>query len=535
MIPTARYLAIAALAVAVTTEVAAQSLLPAFSPVMPGAGSMHVRAGAQGRAPTTVAHHPRQFPLQAPWRTGVADLHELSHSDNTELFSQQRDAVCALVGGGFAAAWQEGEFPQPVNIRLQYVDGDGNSLFAPGGLIVGSHAYEYALIEVVTHPSAGVLVVFARYATQTTGEVRVNWIDAQGQLRWGATGVSLFGPMANAVVFGAPTVMADASGGAYVCATRQDLSGDDSQLVCQHVDADGQLLWPATGIAAGGEPGWRVLPSLVPDGSDGAIVVWSNHRLIFTPPEMPQLVEGQRFSAGGQRLWGPAGKLLRATAIPGIGFHSYLELLAVPDGAGGVVFAAEDWNGAMPASRDVVVQRVSADGILLWSPTTYIGATDEIEQVDSLTAMPDGGVVVGVARTDGVTTYLTYLQRLDGSGASVWPQETPIGVSSSMQDFSSFGLVVDGRLRFVYTTFGPTSYDAHLAEFSLDGRRLTPPGGLAMATGPLNDPVRGIAQDAGGAVTALVFDEWIPGQVAQSNTWIGLYRSELFADGFEAR
>lgn len=112
---------------------------------------------------------------------------------------------------------------------------------------------------------------------------------------------------------------------------------------------------------------------------------------------------------------------------------------------------------------------------------------------------------------------------------------SPVPICGPSTSDSSFGLAVDGRLRFVYTTFRPTSYDMHLAEFSLDGLRLTPPGELAMATGPLNEFVRGIAQDAGGAVTALVFDEWIPGQLAQSNTWIGLYRGELFADGFEAR
>mgnify|MGYP006888937422 FL=1 len=138
---------------------------------------------------------------------GLAELHELSNSDNTELFSQQRAAVCAVTGGGFAAAWQEGEAPQPVNIRLQYVDVDGNSLLAPGGLIVGSHAHEYAQIEVVPHSSAGVLVVFARYTSLSAGEVRVNRVDAAGQLRWGATGVSPFGPIVNDVTFSAPTVM----------------------------------------------------------------------------------------------------------------------------------------------------------------------------------------------------------------------------------------------------------------------------------------------------------------------------------------
>ena len=206
----------------------------------------------------------------------------------------------------------------------------------------------------------------------------------------------------------------------------------------------------------------------VPAAGDGAIVVWSNHGRVFTPPATAQRVEGQRFSAGGERLWGLSGKVLREASFAGSNWYTYLELQAVPDGAGGVVFAAEDWNGEEPASRDVVVQRVSADGALLWPPDTYIGATTEIEQVDSLTAMPDGGVVVGVARSDGLTTYLAYLQRLDGNGASVWPQLTPVGVSPSMQDYATFGLVVGDRLRFVYSTFGPTSYDLHLAEFALD-------------------------------------------------------------------
>lgn len=528
----ARYLSLVAMAVAFATDASAQSLLPALSPVLPDAGSVLVRASASGQAPTVVAHHALQSPLQPPWRAGFAEIHELSNSDNTELFSQQRAAVCAVTGGGFAAAWQEGEAPQPVNIRLQYLDVDGNSLLAPGGLIVGSHAYEYAQIEVVPHSSAGVLVVFARYTSFTTGEVRVNRVDATGQLRWGASGVSPFGPIVDDVVFGAPTVMADASGGAYVCATRDDVTTDDDELVCQHLGTDGQLLWPATGVTAGGQKGWRVLPSLVPADNDGAIVVWSNKGRVFTPPVAAQRVEGQRFSAGGQRLWGPSGKLLREASFASFAGYTYLEFQAVPDGAGGVVFAAEDWNGAKPASRDVVVQRVSADGALLWPPDTYIGATTEIEQVDSLTAMPDGGVVVGVARSDGLTTYLAYLQRLDGNGASVWPQLTPVGVSPSMQDYATFGLVVGGRLRFVYSTFGPTSYDLHLAEFALDGRRLTPPGGIPMAAGPLNEPSRGIAQHAGG-VTAMAFDEWIPGQIAGSNTWIGLYRAELFGNGFE--
>ncbi|HTP80635.1 MAG TPA: hypothetical protein VMM57_09550, partial [Bacteroidota bacterium] len=74
-----------------------------------------------------------------------------------------------------------------------------------------------------------------------------------------------------------PTIVSDGSGGAII--TWQDLrSGNDFDIYAQYINAAGTPQWPSNGVAICTATGDQASPTIVSDGSGGAIITWQDER-----------------------------------------------------------------------------------------------------------------------------------------------------------------------------------------------------------------------------------------------------------------
>jgi hypothetical protein len=455
-----------------------------------------------------------------------------------EFNAQMRNSLVVMAQGGFAAIWQDGTGLGPFAVRLQMTDSSGAPLLPAGGMVLESHASGTAMMSIAAHPTSGVFAAYLRHDEQETGyDVRVEWIDGEGDRRWSTAGVSAFGPFVPFRYFNTPRIVAAPDGGAFVCATRSFDVNDNAPVMCQRFDSTGAAMWTSTGVDAGGETGYKVLPApLVQDDGD-LLVVWQNLRTPFAGPPKPVLIEAQRFSPDGTPRWGTASRRVHVMRRREANYFLYPEFQAAADGDGGAVLAFDDTVGEIgsePPSRDVLAMRIDGEAAPRWSQPRVVVATSSGEQLDAFLAHDDGGLTVGVAsfRDDGVSIAST-MYRLDGDGAPLWGDGVALGAATpGVATYDSHATLIGDAVSVVYVSSINGSYDLRLARISAEGERLTPMEGVAYFTGAREEFVCGYVHDERHDASVVLFDNWTGGTIELHEAWVAI-DSPLFVDGFE--
>jgi hypothetical protein len=412
----------------------------------------------------------------------------LSRSPAHDSSSQLNQSVAALAGGSFGTVWWENEWPQR-DVRLQLLDASGRPLLEPGGRLIAHEAGDEADPVIVARPSSGAYVAFVRDTT-----VVVQSFDGEGHSRWPGDGVpaGIPGPDDN---FMHPNLVANPAGGVFVCFQVFNFVFQND-IRCQSIDDGGALRWGSLGAGVASSPSaeLRVVPRAVSDGAGGILVFWRNQRSLSSPAG-PMLMEGQRFGPDGQKPWGPEPKVIRTTRLAADGGHSFTFFNAVSDGSGGAVVAFNDWINLGDPALDVLTQRVSANGDLLWGEGATVSGAIGHQQHDQTIAAGDGGAFVAVYESLSSTRSRLLLHRLGPNGTHVWPAE---GMSlpdpgALAVDYNVFGSFDDGMLRVAWTHQKfPASFefDVQYATFDSSGART---GGTFLTEAPDAQVLRGLA------------------------------------------
>ncbi|UCF05806.1 MAG: T9SS type A sorting domain-containing protein [bacterium] len=149
-----------------------------------------------------------------------------------------------------------------------------------------------------------------------------------------------------------PLIVPDGFGGSIICWC--DNSGADADIRVQRVNERGRALWDWAGVTVCDTVGDQTQPQIIPDGSGGAFVVWTDNRRgnldIFV----------QHFDPYGARLWGPdIEKNGRSACVQ----YQKQELPSIaPDNNNGVIIAWVDQRN----SNSTYSQRLNGSGSEVW-------------------------------------------------------------------------------------------------------------------------------------------------------------------------
>ena len=191
-------------------------------------------------------------------------------------------------------------------------------------------------------------------------KVKVQHVAAGGAnaAGWPAAGVNLTPTWLG----GYPAIAADGSGGAIVAWTDyRNVSVTGQDIYAQRLTASGAVAsgWPIGGVPLCRAPGsqgtqWGNLV-VIPDGNDGAIVGWWDHRdsSSFTHPYAQRVLADGSIAPG----WVPDGAAL--SVADNSSTTSGGKLHGVGDGSGGAIFA---WTDLRNLSADVYGQRLLGSG-----------------------------------------------------------------------------------------------------------------------------------------------------------------------------
>jgi hypothetical protein len=418
-----------------------------------------------------------------------------------------QQSVVTLAGGGFGVVWVEGAYPAR-DVRMQWLDPNGSAVLPAGGLLVAGGSADQADAVIAAHPTAGAFVAFTE-----DNEVFVQSFDGAGSPRWPGRGVAVVDSTPYEVL-STPHVVAGPDGGVFVC-FMYSTGGPINDIRCQHVDSTGSRLWDDAGVSvgAGGDADSRVLPRGVADGAGGLLLFWRNQRRAYLEPDRsPMLMEGQHFDSQGSRLWGPTPLVVRTTGLPSVNDYGYWFFQVASDGSGGAVLAFDDSTGGLATGLDVMAQRVSSAGDLLWGDGAVVTDAVGLQQHEQTIGAPDGGAFVAVWEDAGPDHNRLRLFRLAPDGSPAWAPEGLLlsDPAAKALDYSVCGSFDGGSLRLAWThqrSPGSLEMDVQLAGYSLAGQRRGGTAGISLTPAPDAQFVRGLAFSPVAAGVLVVWDD----------------------------
>jgi hypothetical protein len=129
--------------------------------------------------------------------------------------------------------------------------------------------------------------------TASIFDIYAQRINSSGAVQWTADGVAI----STATIPGDqqfPTIVSDGAGGAIIIWA--DIRSSNSDIYAQRVNSSGAVQWTANGVAICTAPGDQVWPTIVSEGSAGAIITWGDSRVTAGSFD----IYAQQINASGQ-------------------------------------------------------------------------------------------------------------------------------------------------------------------------------------------------------------------------------------------
>lgn len=316
---------------------------------------------------------------------------------------------------------------------------------------------------------------------------------------------------------GIPSVISDGSGGAIAV-----WSGNHGTptFFAQHFDPSGQALW-SSGVPMASSPTWiGYRPSVTTDGAGGAIVAWG--RMADNGSGTICL---QRINGNGGLEWGPDG-------VVACSLNSSYPLVTT-DGAGGAIVVWNDIRGVVdftqPFDRHVYVQRVSSSGVPLWT-ANGIPITSGHGEFGCKDIAPDcvGGAILAWwgAPHMGDGHDDVHAQRLASDGTPVWGA-AGVTVCSAPGDQAYPLLAADGSggafIAWIDGRAGLGTQGLYAQHLDAAGTPVWAADGLGLCSLPGDQPVNHILTDGTGGAFVVWNDD-------RTGTW-QVYAQRVNASG----
>ena len=353
----------------------------------------------------------------ADTRAGGADIYaQRVDADGVPLWTTNGVAVSTATGlqfspiiasdgtGGSVIAWLDTRTDANGDVYAQKLNRNGQLQWAAGGVPVCTVTGMQTGLHVVADSSGGLIAVWedARFGGD---DVYAQRVSTQGLLRWTLGGVAVCSATGSQQL-----IVATSDGAGGVVSAWCDPRGGWDQIYAQRVNGNGVMQWTAQGVALATVAQDQTGPAIVPDGTGGAVVGWSDYRSGTNWD-----VYAQHVTSGGSLAWGATGVLLCNNSA------DQLYPTMATDGAGGAFLCWSDWRGV---DQDLYAQHVDAGGGIGWGATgvqvcnstgvTYVGST-----------IPDGagGMITAWGDMRNGAHADVYAQHLSAAGVVLWPHD----------------------------------------------------------------------------------------------------------------
>ncbi|MGA7168721.1 MAG: hypothetical protein WBX08_06200, partial [Candidatus Sulfotelmatobacter sp.] len=209
---------------------------------------------------------------------------------NGVLFGQQPNAndtpqtaqveLISDASGGAIGAWYvtSNGASTTISLTAQRVSANGQLMWGSGPVAVpgvsasdpnGTGTQTFGM---TTDGSGGAIIVASwQPQSATVPVILAQRISSTGSIAWSQSGMAV----SNSTNVGLnPAALADGSGGAFAAWQDCPNEGSNCNIAMQHLNASGQTTWGANQLYISQEPNQQLAPTLQPNGTGGALVMW---------------------------------------------------------------------------------------------------------------------------------------------------------------------------------------------------------------------------------------------------------------------
>jgi hypothetical protein len=336
--------------------------------------------------------------LAPPWSAARAEWNTDGVSVCSALeYQSVQDMVPDGAGGAFLV-WHDLRSGAG-DIYAQRLDAMGDPLWAEDGVGVCTETGSQWYPRAVSDGEGGFIVTWSDYRGADY-DIYAQRIDAEGAALWAAQGVAVSAETDHQQ----GSVIAGAAGGGAVIAW-PDARNGQWDIYAQKLDADGNALWTANGLAVCLAGGDQTSPRILPDSSGGAFLTWTDGRYADDDIYMQWILWN---GSNGMSLYG-------RPVCSEAGDQQNSRLAYV--GSGLVIVV---WDDGRNVVYDVYAQKVSHGGTIYWAADgVAICAETGDQMAGDIVANGDGGAIIVWTDVRGATQDI-YAQRVDANGNGLW-------------------------------------------------------------------------------------------------------------------
>lgn len=411
-------------------------------------------------------------------------------------YSQSYPEICSDGAGGVIMTWNDYRTPEGMylkgDIYAQRIDASGNILWTTDGVEVCLASDDQGYPKICSDGAGGAILVWADYRTASHVDVYAQRVDANGNALWIANGIAVCDTVSHQQH---PEVVSDGLGGVII--TWQDYrNGSDYNIYAQRIDGDGNTLWTSQGVALCTAAYWQEYPQIVTDGEHGAIVVWKDTRAMTNTD-----IYAQRVDSSGTTKW-----MLDGYAICWEGTSQSNPVVA-PDGLGGVFIA---WADTRNGDADIFAQWIQNSGSPRWI-TNGITVSTAANHQNSPVVLGNGAYGAFFAWRDQRSApddYELYAQRINSFGNPAWAANG-IKIVDEVGDETVWDVISDGAGGVIFSWMdGRTgASDIYVQRVNEDGNDLWTTNGVMVCDAIRQQTTPELLADGGGGCFVVSADE----------------------------
>ena len=332
--------------------------------------------------------------VQAQWSNDptVNNAISLAASD------QQYPSIVSDGSGGAIVAWEDTRGTNS-DIYAQRINASGAVQWTSDGVAICTATNGQYSPKITSDGSGGAIITWEDIRNGTHYDMYAQRINAGGAVQWTTDGVAI---STAANTQGAAAIISDGSGGAII--TWHDSRGTGFDIYAQRINASGDILWIANGVAICGAINSQSFPAIESDGSSGAIISWADLRSGSSD------IYAQRIDASGVVQWTADGEEISTASA------NQAEQAIISDGSGGAIISWSDLRSG--TSYDIYAQRINSSGAVQWTANGEAICTAAGDQKRS--AIISDGSTGAIITWDDASVKDLYAQRINGSGAVQW-------------------------------------------------------------------------------------------------------------------
>ncbi len=311
-----------------------------------------------------------------------------------------------LIAGGSEGAfvlWLDQRTSQR-KVFCQRLNQPGQPQWQADGVEIASTPGKHEFFAALPDGNGGVIIVWQEAIGSDDGEIFAQRLNHEGARLWGDNGKEIYRGSREQIL---PAIVSDGAGGAIIL--WQDERAGSWDIFAQRVNANGDRLWHASGVALVQETRSQLLGDAVAISDQGFCAAWRDERT------NPARVLVQRFDANGTKVWNEAVGVAQA-----LGDQSQPQLgLDAGNAAGSFIYIA--WSDRRLNIPNVYAQRLSAAGLLQWGSLGIAAGRGLAEQKEMQLLVESNGDLI-LAWEDGRNDKGDiYAQRLGRDGRGQWP------------------------------------------------------------------------------------------------------------------